>query len=158
MKGFGSEQHAQTIIFINCSMILQVFEHVKKSMQKEISKVMFLDQFPCHRRHGFDCVGVRRRFKRDRKNDGLWVGKKIVQILIKSTLGAVYMDEGRDPREGEGEGEGHPLPRVGGDGLKSDKTPKPPQPRGLVGLFLQSFLSHFITGLYTALLFLRRHT
>ena len=107
-------------------------------MQKGPSKVKCLDQFSCHWRHGLDYVGVQRRFKRDRKNDAFLVSKTIVQLLIKSTIGAqrtdtrrktvprlVYLDEGRDPVEAE----------CGGDeGLKLDETPKPPQPRGLLGL------------------------
>ena len=80
------------------------------------------------------------------------VGKKIVHLSIKSTLGVqrtdtrrkteprlVYLDEGRDP--GEGEGGRETPPRVGVEGLKPDKTSKPPQPRWLVGLEHNAYIS-----------------
>ena len=80
------------------------------------------------------------------KNPVFLIGPKSIKNLIKSIVGAqgtdtrrktdprlVYLDEGRDP------GEGKPLPRVEEEGLKPDKTPKPPQPEGLVGLSFASF-------------------
>ena len=118
----------------------------RKIDAKRNSKVMFLALFSYYWRHGFDCVGVRRRFKRDRKNDGFWVGKKIVQISI-TTVAAQRTDTRRKtdldwciwtrdatPVRGKGNGGEEPPPPSRGRGLKPDKTPKPPQPIGLVGL------------------------
>ena len=52
----------------------------------------------------------------------------------KTTARVVYWGEGRDP--GEGLGGGEIPPQVGKEGFRTEGVSKPPQPRGLVGLWV----------------------
>ena len=92
--------------------------HFFEKLEIDTKRVLETYVITCHWRRGFDCVGARSRFKHDRKNYAFSVGKQIGPISIKSTFGAqgtdtrrktdprlVYLDEGRDPGEGEGGGE-----------------------------------------------------
>ena len=69
------------------------------------------------------------------KNETNWSKNQFLgEKGAKSRARLVYYAEGRHPGEGVGGGEIHP--RVGKEGLRAEDTPKPPQPRGLVGLSL----------------------
>ena len=76
-------------------------------MQKGMPKVYFFDLFAHMGRAGVDCVGVRRRFKRD--------GAQRAHTRRKTRL--LYLDEERDP--GEGEGGWEPSPPNKGRGIET---------------------------------------
>ena len=116
MKRFRGEAHAQTFSFTIKSLLLQNFEQIEKQC------FLNWDPYSRHFRYGLDYVGVWRRFKRDQKNDGFLVGKKIVvgaqrTVTMRNTdPRLVYFDEGRDPGR-------DPPPPSRGKGIETREDP-----------------------------------